>query len=99
MDEPQATNTDEELKKLYSLRKEVISTLLPDMENIEGVTAERKVEIYMTAARMTNDSELIRLAYRAAKEIPDTALRAEAMVDIIQETNYAISTLESTKPY
>ena len=53
----------------------------------------------MTAARMTNDSELIKLAYRAAKEIPDTALRAEAMVDIIQEINYAISTLESTKTY
>lgn len=94
MNDSQIENSYEELNKLYSLRKEVVDSLIPDMEKIEGVDEERKVEIYMTAARITNNSSLISLAYGAAKNISDTVARAEALIDIIQEVNYAINKLE-----
>ncbi len=98
MNDSQIENTNEELNRLYSLRKEAIDSLIPDMEKIEGVDEERKVEIYMTAARITNNSSLISLAYGAAKNISDTVARAEALIDIIQEANYAINKLENNRP-
>ena len=42
MNDSQIENTNEELNKLYSLRKEAINSLVPDMEKIEGVDEERK---------------------------------------------------------
>lgn len=98
MNDSQIENTNEELNNLYAIRKEAINSLIPDMEKVEGVDEERKVEIYMTAARITNNSNLIRLAYGAAKNIPDTVTRAETLIDIIQEANYAINKLENNRP-
>lgn len=98
MNDSQIENTNEELNNLYAIRKEAINSLIPDMEKVEGVDEERKVEIYMTAARITNNSNLIRLAYGAAKNISDTVARAEALIDIIQEANYAINKLENNRP-
>ena len=96
MNDSQIENTNEELNNLYSIRKEDINSLIPDMEKVEGVDEERKVEIYMTAARITNNSNLLRLAYGAAKNIPDTVARAEALIDVIQEVNYSINKLENS---
>lgn len=98
MNDSQIENTNEELNNLYAIRKEAINSLIPDMEKVEGVDEERKVEIYMTAARITNNSSLISLAYGAAKNISDTVARAEALIDIIQEANYAINKLENNRP-
>ena len=96
MHDSQIENTNEELNNLYAIRKEAINSLIPDMEKVEGVDEERKVEIYMTAARITNNSNLLRLAYGAAKNISDTVARAEALIDVIQEVNYSINKLENS---
>ena len=42
---------------------------------------------------------MFRLAYEAAKNIPDAATRAEALIDIIQDSGYAISKLDGDRPF
>ena len=42
---------------------------------------------------------MFRLAYEAAKNIPDTATRAEALIDIIRDAGYAISKLGGGSPF
>ena len=96
MNDSQIENTDEELNNLRTIRDEAINALAPNIDRMEGVDGERKIRIYMSAARITNSSKMFRLAYEAAKNIPDTVVRAEALIDVIQEVNYSINKLENS---
>ena len=99
MNDSQIENTNEELDNLRTIRDEAINALAPNIDRMEGVDGERKIRIYMSAARITNSSKMFRLAYEAAKNIPDTATRAEALIDIIQDSGYAISKLGGGRPF
>ncbi len=99
MNDSQIENTNEELNNLRTIRDEAINALAPNIDRMEGVDGERKIRIYMSAARITNSSKLFRLAYEAAKNIPDAATRAEALIDIIQDSGYAISKLGGGRPF
>ena len=93
MNDSQIENTNEELNNLRAIRDEAINALVPNIDRMDGVDIERKIRIYMSAARITNSSKMFRLAYEAAKNIPDAARRAEALIDIIKDSGYAISNL------
>ena len=99
MNDSQIENTDEELNNLRTIRDEAINALVPNIDRMDGVDIERKIRIYMSAARITNSSKMFRLAYEAAKNIPDAAARAEALIDIIQDSGYAISKLGGGRPF
>ena len=99
MNDSQIENTDEELNNLRTIRDEAINALAPNIDRMDGVDIERKIRIYMSAARITNSSKMFRLAYEAAKNIPDAATRAEALIDIIQDSGYAISKLDGDRPF
>ena len=99
MNDSQIENTDEELNNLRTIRDEAINALVPNIDRMDGVDIERKIRIYMSAARITNSSKMFRLAYEAAKNIPDAATRAEALIDIIQDSGYAISKLDGDRPF
>ena len=99
MNDSQIENTNEELNNLRAIRDEAINALAPNIDRMEGVDGERKIRIDMSAARLTNSSTLFRLAFEAAKNIPDTATRAEALIDIIQDSGYAISKLGGGRPF
>ena len=99
MNDSQIENTNEELNNLRAIRDEAINALVPNIDRMEGVDGERKIRIYMSAARITNNSKMFRLAYEAAKNIPDTATRAEALIDIIRDAGYAISKLGGGSPF
>lgn len=99
MNDSQIENTNEELNNLRTIRDEAINALVPNIDRMEEVDGERKIRIYMSAARITNSSKMFRLAYEAAKNIPDTATRAEALIDIIRDAGYAISKLGGGSPF
>ena len=99
MNDSQIENTNEELNNLRTIRDQAINALAPNIDRMEGVDGERKIRIYMSAARITNSSKMFRLAYEAAKNIPDTATRAEALIDIIRDAGYAISKLGGGSPF
>ena len=99
MNDSQIENTNEELDNLRTIRDEAINALAPNIDRMEGVDGERKIRIYMSAARITNSSKMFRLAYEAAKNIPDAARRAEALIDIIRDSGYAIDKLGGERPF
>ena len=99
MNDSQIENTDEELNNLRTIRDEAINALVPNIDRMDGVDIERKIRIYMSAARITNSSKMFRLAYEAAKNIPDAARRAEALIDIIRDSGYAIDKLGGERPF
>ena len=99
MNDSQIENTNEELDNLRAIRDEAINALAPNIDRMEGVDIERKIRIYMSAARITNSSKMFRLAYEAAKNIPDAARRAEALIDIIRDSGYAIDKLGGERPF
>ena len=99
MNDSQIENTNEELNNLRAIRDEAINALVPNIDRMEGVDGERKIRIYMSAARITNSSKMFRLAYEAAKNIPDAARRAEALIDIIRDSGYAIDKLGGERPF
>ena len=99
MNDSQIENTNEELNNLRAIRDEAINALVPNIDRMDGVDIERKSRIYMSAARITNSSKMFRLAYEAAKNIPDAARRAEALIDIIRDSGYAIDKLGGERPF
>ena len=99
MNDSQIENTNEELNNLRAIRDEAINALAPNIDRMEDVDGERKIRIYMSAARITNSSKMFRLAYEAAKNIPDAARRAEALIDIIRDSGYAIDKLGGERPF
>ena len=99
MNDSQIENTSEELNNLRAIRDEAINALVPNIDRMDGVDIERKIRIYMSAARITNSSKMFRLAYEAAKNIPDAARRAEALIDIIRDSGYAIDKLGGERPF
>ena len=99
MNDSQIENTNEELNNLRAIRDEAINALVPNIDRMDGVDIERKIRIYMSAARITNSSKMFRLAYEAAKNIPDAARRAEALIDIIRDSGHAIDKLGGERPF
>lgn len=99
MNDSQIENTNEELNNLRAIRDEAINALVPNIDRMDGVDIERKIRIYMSAARITNSSKMFRLAYEVAKNIPDAARRAEALIDIIRDSGYAIDKLGGERPF
>ena len=99
MNDSQIENTNEELNNLRAIRDEAINALVPNIDRMDGVDIERKIRIYMSAARITNSSKMFRLAYEAANNIPDAARRAEALIDIIRDSGYAIDKLGGERPF
>ena len=99
MNDSQIENTNEELNNLRTIRDEAINALAPNIDRMDGVDIERKIRIYMSAARITNSSKMFRLAYEAAKNIPDAARRAEALIDIIRDSGYAIDKLGGERSF
>lgn len=64
MNDSQIENTNEELNNLRTIRDEAINALVPNIDRMEDVDGERKIRIYMSAARITNSSKDVPLSLR-----------------------------------
>jgi hypothetical protein len=79
-----STNSIEQIK-ISALQQ-----LRPLMQHIE-LTPEEKFEKYLMMLRASDDPELIQPTYEAAQMISSEKLKAQALLDVINEINYLTS--------
>lgn len=72
---------------LESIKKDAIVELRPLVDKL-NLAPEEKFDTYLLLLRSTDDRELIAPAHEAAKNIPDEARRAQALLDIIKEIDF-----------
>lgn len=72
---------------LEGIKKDALNELRPLVDKLT-VPAEEKFDTYLLLLRSTDDTSLIAPAHEAAKEIPDEARRAQALLDVIKEIDY-----------
>lgn len=72
---------------LLNLKREALEELAPLVGHLNQ-SPEEKFKTTMMMIQATDDSGLIKDAYKAAKEIGDEKVRAQALLDIVNEINY-----------
>lgn len=72
---------------LDSIKKDALNELRPLVDKL-SVPPEEKFDTYLLLLRSTDDTSLIGPAHEAAREIPDEARRAQALLDVIKEIDY-----------
>lgn len=72
---------------LDGIKKDALNELRPLVDKL-NVGPEEKFDTYLLLLRSTDDSSLIGPAHEAAKDIPDEARRAQALLDVIKEIDY-----------
>ena len=75
---------------LEDIKKDALNELRPLVDKL-SVPPEEKFDTYLLLLRSTDDTSLIGPAHDAAKEIPDEARRAQALLDVIKEIDYLSS--------
>jgi hypothetical protein len=73
--------------ELLALKQEALQQLSP----LVGKLDQNPVDKFRTTMMMlqsTDDQSLVRVAYDAAREITDEKLKAQALLDVINEINY-----------
>lgn len=81
------SNSPVDHDKLADMKRQALEHLEPLADHIEG-TAEERFRTTMMMIQANDNHTLIDKALSAAKEIPDDKVRAQAMLDIINEINY-----------
>lgn len=72
---------------LDGIKKDALNELRPLVDKL-NVPPEEKFDTYLLLLRSTDDTSLIGPAHDAAKDIPDEARRAQALLDVIKEIDY-----------
>ena len=86
-DEPSTPTAIPENDKLIDLKKKSLEELSPLLGHLYQ-TPEDKYNTTMMMIQATDDSSLIQTAHDAALEISDEKVRAQALLDIVNEINY-----------
>ncbi len=74
-------------EELYGIKHEALQHLSPLVEKLDQ-SPEEKFRTIMMMIQAADDHTLIKSAYQAAQAIPDDKLRAQALLDIVNEINY-----------
>lgn len=72
---------------LLELKKEALTDLAPLVDRLEQ-TPEEHFKTVMMLIQATDDSQYVKSAYEAAGKITDDTVRAQALLDIVNEINY-----------
>lgn len=72
---------------LDDLRQKALRDLRPIVDKVE-LNDEESFDVLLLLIRETDDESLLPRAYEAARQIQDEARRAQALLDVIKETNY-----------
>jgi hypothetical protein len=78
-----APNKDE----LLELKKQALGELSPLVDHLEQ-TPEEKFRTTMMLIQSTDNADLLKEAHTAAQTISDEKVRAQALLDIVNEINY-----------
>lgn len=80
MNEPNGNSLDD-------LRQKALRDLRPIIDKVE-LNDEESFDVLLLLIRETDDESLLPRAYEAARQIQDEARRAQALLDVIKETDY-----------
>ena len=72
---------------LMSIKKDALQQLSPLLSQLDQ-SAEEKFRTTMMLIQASDDQSLVQTAYAAAKDIEDEKIRAQALLDIVNEINY-----------
>jgi hypothetical protein len=72
---------------LFELKQQALAQLGPLVDQLDQ-TPEEKFRTKMMMIQSTDDQSLIKEAYEAAQQITDEKVRAQALLDVINEINY-----------
>ena len=72
---------------LLRIKQEALQKLSPLVDHLEQ-TPEERFRTTMMMIQATDDSSKIKDAYEAAEQITDEKVRAQALLDVINEINY-----------
>jgi hypothetical protein len=78
-------NTPEE--DLIKLKQQALQSLAPLVDHLDQ-SAEEKFKTTMMLIQASDNAELIQEAYDAANKIEDEKVRAQALLDVVNEINY-----------
>ena len=81
---------------LMSIKKNALQDLTPLLSQLEQ-TPEEKFRTTMMLIQASDDQSLVQSAYDAAKDITDEKVRAQALLDIVNEINYFTQEKEEEK--
>ena len=81
---------------LLSLKQEALSQLSPLVDKLDQ-TPEEKFRTTMMLIQSTDDPSRIPEAYKAAQEITDEKIRAQALLDVVNEINYFTQSAKSAE--
>ncbi len=73
--------------ELIEIRKKALDELSPLLDKLD-LPAEEKFRTIMMMVQASDDESLVKLAYQAAHSIEDEKVRAQALLDIVNEINY-----------
>lgn len=79
--------TDSISNDLLDIKQEALRELSPLVEHLDQ-TPEERFRTTMMMIQATDDSSKIKAAYNAAQKIEDKKIRAQALLDVINEINY-----------
>lgn len=85
--EEDSDNTPAPSGELIDLKQEALQSLSPLVEKLDQ-TPEERFRTTMMMIQATDDSSKIRSAYEAAQKIEDEKVRAQALLDVVNEINY-----------
>lgn len=83
--QPRANTTGND--ELLEIKKQALSQLSPLVGHLEQ-TSEEKFRTTMMMIQATDNQDLVKDAYTAAQEITDEKIKAQALLDIVNEINY-----------
>jgi len=72
---------------LLDIKQQALQQLTPLVGHLEQ-SPEEKFRTTMMMIQAADNAELIQTAYEAALQIPDEKVRAQALLDIVNEINY-----------
>jgi hypothetical protein len=72
---------------LVSIKEQALNNLAPLVNHLEQ-TPEEKFKTTMMLIQASDNSALVKDAYEAANQIPDEKVRAQALLDVVNEINY-----------
>lgn len=76
-------------EELISIKQEALQSLKPLVSHLdESQSAEERFRTRMMMIQASDDQSLIPEAYEAAKAIEDDKVRAQALLDVVNEINY-----------
>jgi hypothetical protein len=73
--------------ELLKLKQQALQSLAPLVDHLEQ-DPEEKFKTTMMMIQASDNSDLIPDAYEAASKIPDEKVRAQALLDVVNEINY-----------